>query len=690
MNAEMSFLVELALKSTVVLAAAFAIMRLGRRLAAEERHVVWAVALASLLALPILSLSGPRIGVPVDRLFASAASALAARSATPPNATKPTAASSASSAKTDRAGAAAGSTAKRSGSPSAPAASAAANGSDASASPTAAGLAEWISLLALYPSAIALYLLAATLLLAYFAAAALRVAVSLHRLPEVSDPGALALLEGARESQGVRRRVRLKVSKGDATPWAWGVLRPVVVVPEGFTALPAEAQRDALVHELAHIARFDFVTTLLACAICALYWFQPLAWLALRRMARETEQACDDRVLLAGGTHTSYATQLLETAHAIRRIHRPMAATAMARSSSVSTRIASILDPNIRRKAVNGRYVGFVSILTAAVLIPVASLDAQEAATPPVPADHDSAAFAALAQRGPANDDELSLLVDTYVTHGRQADAVDVLARYISRDLPMPADASKWWSPEPSCRFCAEVLSGEKATPGDSGEMRQTVSAALDEVEKRAREANDGSLLVRLAEIFGASGNTSAIGRATYFLMEGFRLGHLTPASDLTAISLLTARGWATEAKELAQGLYDDPSSSLYQSDVLIGRIRMLDGEIKQRDFIAKRLLEPNATISYKDADVAPLYRQPPQYPPSALKQHVEGFAQFRFTITNEGKTKDIAVVAATNDEFAQSAREALSDWLYAPEVVDGVAVERPGVQTIIRFVLTD
>jgi TonB family protein len=61
-----------------------------------------------------------------------------------------------------------------------------------------------------------------------------------------------------------------------------------------------------------------------------------------------------------------------------------------------------------------------------------------------------------------------------------------------------------------------------------------------------------------------------------------------------------------------------------------------------------------------------------------------------QFTITDEGKTKGIAVLEATNDEFGRSAAESVSHWLYAPNVVDGVAVEAPGIHTIIRFVLSD
>jgi TonB family protein len=691
MSAEPGLLIELAIKSTLVLGGVFAVMRLARRLAAEERHVVWAIALASLLLLPVLALSGPQLRMPIGKLFASAVETFVAQADPAPSEAEQTRIRDASGGKEKTPRTTSGSEAQRAETPNGRTTSAVAN-TNGLAQPAANAWPAWrAALLTLYSSASTLYLGVCGLLLAYFAAAALRVAVSLRRLPDLSDPRLLAMLEAARERQSVRRSVRLKVSAADVTPWAWGVLRPVVVVPRDFSKLTAEAQRDALVHELAHIARLDFVTTLLACGICALYWLQPLAWLAFRRMARETEQACDDRVLLSGGTQTSYAAQLLETAQAIRRVHRPMAATAMAGSSAVSTRIASILDANIRRKAVNARYVALVSILTVAVLLPVASLKSQEAATA-IPADPDDAAFLALVQRGPANDDELSLIVNTYVTHGRQTDAVDVLAGYIARDVQPPAELPEWLpGPGDPCRFCADVLGGKGSTPDEGANAAPAVVAAFDEVESRARQANDGNLLIRLASICVASENTSVIGKGTYYLLEGFRLGRLTSESNLMAVSFLEHRGWDTEAKELAQRLYDDASSSLYQTKVLKTTIRRLNTAISQRDSITKRLLTPNATITYKDSgDVIPLYRQPPVYPPSALKEHLEGMAQIQFTVTKEGKTQGATVVDATNDEFGRSAVEAVSHWLYLSDVVDGVPVERPGVHTIIRFVLAD
>ena len=68
--------------------------------------------------------------------------------------------------------------------------------------------------------------------------------------------------------------------------------------------------------------RRDCLTHLLAQAACALYWFNPLAWMAVKRVRTERERACDDLVLASGTRGSDYADQLLEMArvHARRSI----------------------------------------------------------------------------------------------------------------------------------------------------------------------------------------------------------------------------------------------------------------------------------------------------------------------------------------------------------------------------------
>ena len=101
-------------------------------------------------------------------------------------------------------------------------------------------------------------------------------------------------------------------------PMTWGVLRPVVLLPEQAQQWPEPARRLVLLHELAHIKRWDVGFQLIGRLATAVYWFHPLAWYALHRLRAECECACDDYVVHLGARRTDYAQQLVELARSLR------------------------------------------------------------------------------------------------------------------------------------------------------------------------------------------------------------------------------------------------------------------------------------------------------------------------------------------------------------------------------------
>ena len=91
------------------------------------------------------------------------------------------------------------------------------------------------------------------------------------------------------------------------------------------------------------------------------------------------------------------------------------------------------------------------------------------------------------------------------------------------------------------------------------------------------------------------------------------------------------------------------------------------------------------------DTDVIPLVRIAPEYPPRALRRGIEGWVQVQFTITPTGAVTDAKVVAADPPGlFDEAAIRSILRWRYNPKVEGGVAVERVGVQTLIRFELEE
>ena len=81
----------------------------------------------------------------------------------------------------------------------------------------------------------------------------------------------------------------------------WGIRRPCVLLPSDAERWDEPRIRVVLAHELAHVCRRDWLVQTMADVIRAAFWFNPLFWIACRRLRRESEQACDDAVLAIGG-----------------------------------------------------------------------------------------------------------------------------------------------------------------------------------------------------------------------------------------------------------------------------------------------------------------------------------------------------------------------------------------------------
>jgi beta-lactamase regulating signal transducer with metallopeptidase domain len=157
------------------------------------------------------------------------------------------------------------------------------------------------------------------------------------------------LLRETCETLRLRRPVILLQSSDHIMPLTWGWLRPVVLLPAEAAQWPEERKRIVLLHELAHIKRWDCLTQVVARMVCAFYWFNPLVWLAAGRMCVERERACDDLVLNGGCKASDYAGHLVEIAKSFRRVPQ-VAAIAMARPSGLEQRIVAIADASRVRR----------------------------------------------------------------------------------------------------------------------------------------------------------------------------------------------------------------------------------------------------------------------------------------------------------------------------------------------------
>ena len=151
------------------------------------------------------------------------------------------------------------------------------------------------------------------------------------------------LLDTLRRGLSIGRHVEFRQGRISPIPLTWGVVRPIILLPDDAQGWTEPKRRAVLLHELAHVHRLDAGFQLAGRVAAALYWFHPLAWYALHRLRLEAEQACDDCVILAGERPTDYAQQLLDLAKSVR-IRRFSMALAMARSNTLERRVKAMFD----------------------------------------------------------------------------------------------------------------------------------------------------------------------------------------------------------------------------------------------------------------------------------------------------------------------------------------------------------
>lgn len=142
-----------------------------------------------------------------------------------------------------------------------------------------------------------------------------------------------------RVAEAVRLEGNVFESERVASPFVLGLIRPRIYLPFG---LDEGAREQVLTHERAHIARGDHVIKPIGWLILAVYWYNPLVWLAYALFCRDIELACDERVIrrLPVSGRADYSQALLD----LSRPHHGVGACPLAfGESAVKCRVKSVL-----------------------------------------------------------------------------------------------------------------------------------------------------------------------------------------------------------------------------------------------------------------------------------------------------------------------------------------------------------
>jgi TonB family protein len=413
-----------------------------------------------------------------------------------------------------------------------------------------------------------------------------------RRAERATHQGWLDVLSNVAARHGLTRAPRLLQSRHPSLLVTWGAVWPTVLLPMSAPEWTRDRMRVVLDHELAHIARHDWVMQVAAEFLRCVYWFNPLVWVACRRLRQESEQACDDRVLGMGHAGPAYAAHLLELARAFRSSDRVwIPAAAIARPSSLERRVAAMLTSNVNRQPVSPRTALAAVFLFLVVTLPIASFDAFA-----------QARFASVS--GTVTDQVGGVLVNATVTLLN----VETNAKYEVRTnrggyfevTPLPAGSYELEAKSP-----AFIAPKQNLTIGVGESLQRNVTMEVTNVQETI------------------SVTSSSDGPVRPVIREA--------------------------ARPIARKPCADPA---------------IGGCI-------------NPPLKVKD--VRPLF------PPAAREAGVNGVVMLHAVIDTEGRMKDVRVVSSPHPALEQAAIDAVSQWEFAPTLLNGKAIDTP-IHTGVYF----
>jgi bla regulator protein BlaR1 len=328
---------------------------------------------------------------------------------------------------------------------------------------------------------IALYAVPAAILLFITLLALARLVALRARADVLVDGHWLSALARAQRRMGFKHGTALLTSDELASPVSWGMMRPVIVLNS--RAVEASEEAEAIIaHELAHVARMDWIKLLLARVATALFWFNPFVWALAREAHQLREEAADDAVLAADIADTDYAQLLVGVArHDCPGLLLGAHGVAPSRNS-LARRVARVLDvKSVRGPAAKsfaaGVMAGAVMVaapLAALTLIPGGSKQAEKNAKLAAPANNALSASPYYPEKTDVPSDLPHLIADGVTT------AVTVVA-------PPKPDAR-----QARAQAIAEVLASATRT-------REAALATAAQARANAREVLVNSADVRQA-----------------------------------------------------------------------------------------------------------------------------------------------------------------------------------------------
>jgi uncharacterized protein (TIGR03435 family) len=194
--------------------------------------------------------------------------------------------------------------------------------------------------------------------------ATIRGAVPLHEGREVES------LRRLERTTGIEKQVAMFLSKATLEPGIFGVMRPVLIWPEGISDRLDDAQLEAiLAHELWHVRRRDNLAAVLHMVVEAVFWFYPLVWWLGARLVEERERACDEEVLEFGSERQVYAESILKVCEFC--VGSPLACVSGVTGADLKRRMVHIMSEHVVPKLNFGKKLLLGAAALGAIAAPI-------------------------------------------------------------------------------------------------------------------------------------------------------------------------------------------------------------------------------------------------------------------------------------------------------------------------------
>lgn len=238
---------------------------------------------------------------------------------------------------------------------------------------TQAGVLENLKKYARGGYLLAVWLAGVAVTLGIITVKAVRLSSWLRRQRRQVDAGLKRDIHDILETSGVKVRPELWLVSGISQPFVWGLGRGAIYLPANFVEVKnTQHRRQVIMHETAHVIRFDAFANSMQLLAQAMFWFHPLVWWANAIIRRQREKCCDEMAIaMLRSTPKQYTSAIVDVLVSEYESTQPVPTLAVAGPvKNIEDRIKTVLAPGKKFRSRPGALAVVTFLITAAVLIP--------------------------------------------------------------------------------------------------------------------------------------------------------------------------------------------------------------------------------------------------------------------------------------------------------------------------------